>query len=126
MTGWFAEDDLAYGPEIEAVRCGFPSHSDDDCYGSYLVRVLNGIDPAEIADAAYAAYPVWLIGELPDGGWLVQLDVDTVCTAPADAFRDVGPATALWAQFEAEYDRFEQEMQAWAEEADDAWGDEEE
>ena len=120
MTGWFAEDDLAYGPKIEEVRCVFPSHSEDDCYGSRLVHVLNGIDTTEIIDTMY---PVWLIGKLPDGGWLVQLDVETVCTASAYAFWNVGPATELWAQFEADYDHFEQEMRERAEDEDedDVW-----
>ena len=117
MTGWFAEDDLAFGPEIEEVRCGFPSHGDDDCSGPYLADVLAGIDPAGLE---YTTYLVWLIGKLPGGDWLVQLDVDTVCTAPMEAFRDVGPAAELWAEFEAEYDHFEQEMQEWAVEAENS------
>ena len=123
MTGWFAEEDLAYGPEIETVRCGFPSHSEDDCYGSYLADVVTGIDPTGFVDTTCL---VWLIGRLPSGDWLVQLDAEIVCTAPADAFRDIGPATELWAQFEAEYDHFEQEMREWAAEADDALEDDEE
>ena len=105
------------------MRCGFPSHSEDDCYGSYLLDILTGIDPAELTDTTYL---VWLIGKLPSDDWLIQLDVDTVCTASADAFRNVGPATELWAQFEAEYDHFEQEMQEWSAEADEAWEDDEE
>lgn len=123
MSGWFAKDDLAFGPEIEQVRCGFPSHSEDDCYGRYLTDVLTGIDPEELEDTTYL---VWLIGKLPNGDWLVQLDADAVCTAPEDSFRDVGPATELWAEFEAEYDHYEQEMLEWAAEADDAWEDDEE
>ena len=123
MSGWFAKDDLAFGPEIEQVRCGFPSHSEDDCYGRYLTDVLTGIDPEELEDTTYL---VWLIGKLPNGDWLVQLDADAVCTAPEDSFRDVGPATELWAEFEAKYDHYEQEMLEWAAEADDAWEDDEE
>ena len=119
LTGWFAGEDLAYGPEIEGVRCGFPSHSADDCDGEYLAAVLEGVDLAGLED--YFCM-VWLVGRLPDGGWLVQLDVDTLCTAPADAFHGIGPAAEHWAAFEAEYDEFEQEMlewASWAEEEDD-------
>ena len=123
MTGWFDGNDLAYGPEIEAVRCGFPSHSEDDCFGDYLRNILVGIDPTGLVDTTYL---VWLIGKQPNGDWLVQLDVDTVCTASVDAFRNIGPATELWAQFEADYDGFEQEMREWAEEADDAWENDDE
>ena len=107
LTGWFAEADLAFGPETEAVRCGFPSHSEDDCEGSYLLTVLEGADPADYRD--YLCY-VWLIGRVPDGGWLVQLNVDTVCTAPENAFRDIGPATDYRTEAREIYDRYEQEL----------------
>ena len=86
-------------------------------------RCVTGIDPEELEDTTYL---VWLIGKLPNGDWLVQLDADAVCTAPEDSFRDVGPATELWAEFEAKYDHYEQEMLEWAAEADDAWEDDEE
>ena len=107
LTGWFAEESLAYGHEIEGVRCGFPSHSEDDCKGDYLAETLNGVDPEKLPDTLCL---VWLIGKLPNGEWLVQLDVDTVCTAPEKAFHDIGPATELWAEFEAYYDQCEEEM----------------
>ena len=118
MTGWFADSDLVFGPEIETVRCGYPSHSEEDCDGYYLIEVLNDVDPTELMDT-YCS--IWLIGNLPDGSWLVQLNVDTVCTAPKDAFRDVGPATELWEKFEANYEHYEQEMMEWAEEEDNGW-----
>ena len=116
--GWFADSDLVFGPEIETVRCGYPSHSEEDCDGYYLIEVLNDVDPTELMDT-YCS--IWLIGNLPDGSWLVQLNVDTVCTAPKDAFRDVGPATELWEKFEANYEHYEQEMMEWAEEEDNGW-----
>ena len=113
MTGWFAEGDLAFGPEIENVRCGFPSHSEDDTDGYYLIRELRGVNPKDLMDYRFF---VWLIGKLPNGDWLVQLDVDIVCTAHEDAFREIGPAREIWANFEADYDRYEHEMREWAEE----------
>ena len=106
-TGWFAEAGLAFGPEIEDVRCGFPSHSEDDCEGHYLSTVLQGADPADYIDDAWNN--VWLIGRLPDGGWLVQLNADTVCTAGEDAFHDIGPATDYRTEAQEIYDRYEQE-----------------
>ena len=119
MVGWFEEDDLAFGMDIEAVRCGFPSHSEEDCNRDYLVHVLNDVDLAEFTNTTCL---VWLIGEKPEGNWLVQLNVETVCTASADSFRNIGPASELWAQFEAEYDHFEQEMQKGVGEAYDRPG----
>ena len=106
MTGWFAETDLAYGTGIEEVRCGFPSHSEDDCDGDYLLTVLHGADPADYRD--YQCY-VWLIGQLPDGGWLVQLNQDIVCTAPESAFHDIGPATDYQTEVREIYEEYERE-----------------
>ena len=106
MTGWFAETDLAYGTGIEEVRCGFPSHSEDDCDGDYLLTVLHGADPADYRD--YQCY-VWLIGQLPDGGWLVQLNQDIVCTAPESAFHDIGPATDYQTEVREIYEEYELE-----------------
>ena len=108
MTGWFAEEDLAFGAEIEDVRCGFPSHSEDDCDGDYLVTVLHGADPADYLE--YMCY-VWLIGRLPDGSWLVQLNVDAICTAAENAFHEIGPATDYWTEAQEIYDAFEQKRQ---------------
>ena len=110
MTGWFAENDLTFGDEIENVRCGFPSHSEDDCDGDYLVTVLHGADPADYME--YMCY-VWLIGQLPDGGWLVQLNVDTICTAAEDAFHEIGPATDYWTEVQEIYKEYEQERLEW-------------
>ena len=108
MTGWFAEEDLAFGAEIEDIRCGFPSHSEDDCDGDYLVTVLHGADPADYLE--YMCY-VWLIGRLPDGSWLVQLNVDAICTAAENAFHEIGPATDYRTEAQEIYDAFEQKRQ---------------
>ena len=106
MTGWFSEDDLAFGTEIEDVRCGFPSHSEDDCDGDYLMTVLYDADSSDYME--YMNY-VWLIGRLPDSGWLVQLNLDTVCTAAENAFRSIGPATDYRMEVQEIYDEYEQE-----------------
>ncbi len=89
LTGWFTENDLAFGTEIEHVRCGFPSHAEDDCEGDYLINVLSDIRGEDIENSIC---DVWLIGRLPDDRWLVQLNVDNVCTAAKDAFHDIGPS----------------------------------
>lgn len=112
MTGWFSEDDLAFGTEIEDVRCGFPSHSEDDCDGDYLMTVLHDADPADYME--YMNY-VWLIGRLPDGSWLVQFNLDTVCTAAENAFRSIGPATDYRTEAQEIYDEYEQKRLEWAE-----------
>ena len=116
MTGWFAEEDLAFGPETEEIRCGFPSHHHDDGDGDYLQKVLEGVDPAELENRICL---VWLIGKLPDGRWLVQLDVDTVCTAPADAFRDVGPARDFSEDIQKSYEEYLEAKTEWEENAAD-------
>ena len=121
LAGWFAEDDLAFGPEIEEILCGFPSHSEDDCDGDYLLTVLKGADPADYLE--YMSY-VWLIGRLSDGSWLVQLNVDTVCTAAAGAFRDIGSATDYRTEAQEIYDEYEQERLMQAAGAEQENGDE--
>ena len=123
LTGWFAENDLAFGADIEDVRCGFPAHSKEDCRSGYLRGVLRGTEQLTPEDVLL---PVWLVGRLPDGGWLVQVSNDYIFTAPEDAFREIDSARAIWADFEAEYDRFEQEMLEWAEGPDGTWEDDEE
>ena len=115
MAGWFAETDLAFAAEIEDICCGFPSHSEDDCHGEYLMTVLYGADPT---DYIYYLNYVWLIGKLPDGSWLVQLNVDTVCTAAEDAFHEIGPATDYRTKARKIYEKFEQERLGWESEVE--------
>ena len=110
MVGWFTKDDLAIATAIEDIRCGFPSHSEDDCNGEYLMTVLYGADPT---DYIYYLNYVWLIGKQPDGSWLVQLNVDTVCTAAEDAFHEIGTATDYRTEARKIYEKFEQERLGW-------------
>ena len=122
LTGWFAEEDLAFGPEIEDVRCGFPSHSEEDCGGSRLRQVLRGEKLPGLTEPLWETmHLVWLIGRLPDGGWLVQLDADTVCTAADGSFTALGPPTDARTETEEAYREYEEWLLEMEDEFWDDW-----
>lgn len=81
MTGWFRREDVAFGAAVNEVRCGFPSYDSPD-------------------DMAESWYEMWLIAELPGGGWLAQIDVDRVEVVPAEKIGQVGPACDDWSEME--------------------------
>ena len=81
MTGWFRREDVAFGAAVSEVRCGFPSYDMPD-------------------DMAEGWYEMWLIAELPGGGWLAQIDVDRVEVVPAEKIGQVGPACDDWGEME--------------------------
>ena len=80
MTAWFRGDDLAYGTAVNEVECTFPSYNmPEDMLEDY--------------------YEMWLIAEMP-GGYLAQVDVDTVCQVSAEKIGPVGPPCDDWGELE--------------------------
>lgn len=75
MAGWFQTEDLAFGQDIHHVPCGFPS---------YDFSVLNDLPESEWS-AAYIEY-CWVIGQLPQGDYLIQANQDYVFTVPESFF----------------------------------------
>ena len=86
LTGWFRTADLAFGAEMDRVRCGFPQFDDEDMSADYLMQVLPGL---ELPPDGYFLH-VWLVGRLPDQRWLVELNGAQIWAAPEDAFHEVG------------------------------------
>lgn len=87
MTGWFKRDNLAFGKEVNTVVCGFPSYSRlEDAYSNLLEPSISLY--GYITD-------LWLIGQAPDGKWLVQVNQGPVFFAPKEAFTGIGP-TEIW------------------------------
>ena len=83
VTGWFRREDLAFGREGFFIPCGFPSYAWEDRDTGHLNERLIGL-PAPLSDET--SHRAWLIGMTANGGWLVLVDMDIVCTAPPDAF----------------------------------------
>lgn len=86
LTGWFHRDELAFGKEIENVICSFPSYNSEESKKEHLINALPGLSvPLDEYDNA-----VWLIGQAPDGRWLVEVNEQQVLFAQQDAFTDIG------------------------------------
>lgn len=87
LMAWFHLDDLAFGKEIENVVCSFPSYAGIENENEYLARALPGLKvPLDEYDN-----DIWLIGQAPDGRWLVEINERQVLFAPQDAFTGIGP-----------------------------------
>ena len=86
-AGWFRREDLAFGREGFFIPCGFPSYDDRDSDTTHLNAVLQGL-PEPLSEDAY--HLAWLVGQKPEGDWLVLVDTDILCTAAPDAFSNIG------------------------------------
>ncbi len=87
--GWFRREDLAFGREGFFIPCGFPSCDYENRCATHLNEVLQGLPEPLSEDDDYSTL-AWLIGKKPDGDWLVLVNADALCTAPPDAFSDIG------------------------------------
>ncbi|MDI9521266.1 MAG: hypothetical protein QM308_08995 [Bacillota bacterium] len=87
MTAWLHRDDLAFGKEIESVACGFPSYDEMENEKESLSKALPELS-VPLKDYSNA---VWLIGQAPDGRWLVEVNEQQVLFAEEDAFTGVMP-----------------------------------
>lgn len=89
LSGWFRKEDLAFGDAVNRVICDFPSY-DRDLFADAktLGEVIPGVESKE---NPYAA-DVWLIGTLPDGSWLVEVNGEEVVRAEKDIFFGISPA----------------------------------
>ncbi len=78
LSGWFRKEDLAFGDAVNRVICDFPSY-DRDLFADAktLGEVIPGVESKENPQAA----DVWLIGTLPDGSWLVEVNGEEVVRA---------------------------------------------
>ena len=88
MTGWFRTEDMAFGAEVNEVRCSFPAYDDEPWWD---LEDLSSILPEYGAELDPWSTTLWLIAQTPDGDWLVQVNDDLVCTATAEAIGEVGP-----------------------------------
>ena len=87
LTACFRLDDLVFGKEIENVVCSFPSYAGIENENEYLARALPALKvPLDEYDN-----DIWLIGQAPDGRWLVEINEQQVLFAPQDAFTGIGP-----------------------------------
>ena len=98
MKGWFRREDLAFGEEMKDVVCSFPAYTIGDLYDR---ESWNGVLPLD-TDTRPSQTQLWLVGRLPGGDWLAQVNVDTVCAACADAFSDLRPTEHFWDGWEEE------------------------
>lgn len=87
LEGWFLENELSFGKDIEEVVCGFPSYAFGENESEHLERVIPGITIS--LDESFN--DVWLIGHSPDGKWLVSVNEQQVLFADEDAFSNIGP-----------------------------------
>ena len=94
MTGWFRQEDLAFGAEVNRLKCTFPSY-DNDRWRREKTEDPDAVIPglAQLLPQGARLYDqdIWLIGRKADGDWLVLVNSDIVCTGPAEAFTDIGP-----------------------------------
>lgn len=93
MTGWFHREDMAFGAEVNEVACSFPSYDDSAWWD---MENLSAVLPEHGAELDPWYTRLWLIAELPDGDWLVQVNGEMVCTATAEAIGVVGPTGYGW------------------------------
>lgn len=93
ITGWLRRDQLAFGKEMETVPCTFPSYDRNDWY---LMEDFSPLFPGAPVDIWPNTADVWFIGKTTDGQWLVQIEMDTVLTAPEKAFTVIGPTEPCW------------------------------
>lgn len=93
ITGWIHQDQLAFGKETETVPCAFPSYDRNDWY---RLEDFSPLFPGAPVDIWPNNADVWLIGKTLDGQWLVQIEMDTVLTAPENAFTVIGPTEPCW------------------------------
>ncbi len=98
--GWFRREDLAFGREGFFIPCGFPSYDDRDSDAAHLNEVLQGLPEPLSEDSDYLT---WLVGKKQNGDWLVLVDADALCTAPPDAFSDIGEPEEYY-DFRYQYD----------------------
>ena len=93
ITGWIHQDQLAFSKETETVPCAFPSYDRNDWY---LMEDFSPLFPGAPMDIWPNNADVWLIGKTTDGQWLVQIEMDTVLTAPENAFTIIDPTEPCW------------------------------
>lgn len=93
---WFTRDALAFGAETEEIRCGFPDYwcgEWKDGLTAMLNDHLTGLD-APFQDSPSEepyAETVWLIAQMTDGSYLVEVNEDWVQAIPAEAFTRILP-----------------------------------
>ncbi|MBE5783467.1 MAG: hypothetical protein E7329_09180 [Clostridiales bacterium] len=75
MQGWFRREDLAFGQDVNAVECTFPS------YSSWAFEQMEA-DPYETV--------LWLVGKTEAGDWLTLIDEEKICILPADQVYGIG------------------------------------
>lgn len=91
MTGWFRAEDLAFGNDVNALSCGFPTY---DAADPEALEALLG-------DEYW--YELWLIARLPDGDWLAQVDGVMVREIPTEVIGEVGPPCRDAIEWEEEW-----------------------
>ena len=80
LSLWFRMEDLAFGAQVNEVTCTFPSYEMPE-------------------DMAEDWYEMWLIAEVP-GGWLAQVDVETVRFVSAEEIDRIGRPCNDWGELE--------------------------
>ncbi len=100
MTGWFRREALAFGDEVNRVVCSFPAMADnwyfdsddvDERFPGLTARLWDEDEPI----APWELH-IWLVGRTVDGGWLVLVEEDYICTVPAEVIGETGPTSHLW------------------------------
>ena len=92
FAGWIREEDLAFGADIENVACGFPDYvpaGGDPVYlhmSSLTELPLYSLESrgTEPVDSVMYIDPLYLIGRMPDGRYLVLLNDQMLYAIPAE------------------------------------------
>ncbi len=100
MTGWFRRDDLAFGAEVNEIICTFPSLGDSLFDLDDVELLLPGLT-ARLGWQEEDTLPawmlvIWLVGRTADGDWLVLVEEDYICTAPAEVITETTPIIHYW------------------------------
>ena len=98
FAGWIREEDLAFGADIGNVPCGFPDYvptggDPERLYMSSRTELplysLESRD-AEPVDTVMYTDPLYLIGRMPDGRYLVLLNDQMLYAIPAELIEIIG------------------------------------
>ena len=93
FAGWIREEDLAFGADIENVPCGFPDYvpaggDPEHLYMSSWTELplysLESHDTEPVVSIMYYMDPLYLIGRMPDGRYLVLLNDQMLYAIPAE------------------------------------------
>lgn len=91
FAGWIREENLVFGTDIENVPCGFPDYmpmggDPEHLYMSLTELPLYSLESrgTEPVDSVMYMDPLYLIGRMPDGWYLVLLNDQTLYAIPAE------------------------------------------